>query len=1547
MTFMRSLFSSKHLEAKAMQRTLLALVCLVLTGTAWAQTQSNREQEFLPEVVDFELQPGVMYIVQPNADGSAKEVTLNANAVSGKLNGLRVAKMPATPSIDKQAPILFIPAGVTLNVTGANASGMNGAGAGIYVPSGAELIITGAGTLNATGGNAANGENGEDGHNPHDVDNIHGADFAFWVDELEQSASPGMQYSGAGGKGGNGGGGAGAGIGGIGGQGGRGGAGGASVHKSNITDNNRYNGLSGSAGQNGSAGVSMGKVSIMGTVHVNATAGVAGTKGGNGGIQGWSYVQRVSASILSMHHNVAGGGGAGAGGGAGFGAAKGIGGGGAGAGGGAGGGSGAFDWKAQNNNNRQSQDHRSCRAYSATGIGAGAGTPATRGSQTRAADTGGTNGDYPSLGGKGSSVGGQAGAAGGNGELYIGENAVVNGGEKTTEDAPNDLNITLTFKNNEFTSTGTKADNVTVGTINNVVIGDPLPTLEEATYKLNATSKYFAGYYTNDKGLGSRMYKGDLTKVAQAVAFSKAQTLYAHFSHNQHRVNWDYSYDNKGVLTDITTEKIKYGKLIFHFRGLADDYRIMSVGSVPEFTVPVASPKHPLEGHLINSGLITLVQGEGTEDANKTVNLETTGEGNNANFTMHLTDDQLSQFIGYEFIPLNAANDADAANDWIKTTNADGHVTTFSFIGNEPENCFPLTWTVTLENLAMYPDVIYAQPLYKNGGDWPVISQTIHTLGVECRMDAGQGDKVGPESSRTYTFSYPVWKQDNQATPQDYQYRLGLTGFRLNGQTYFLNESAPQTPLEHYISESGTSDANIITWTKYNADNTKKIVMTLGRPDIPVLRLDVNDGNTHTATLDNGQPELVVTTYGGTIKAPNKTYTASRAGYKFLGWADDKDATEPTEDPEDDSKLKYDENLTPYTSTNTIYAVWAESVPPTITTDHIDYAQAGASIYVNVTDNEELAAEHPVKYIVLSEPLDHTPTKDDFNTAGDAAYVSGDQYRVDVTTMPTAYVYILATDAAGNTTIMSSGQIKTDGIAPEYSIYPEGNVCNFICKITITDNNALSNVYVKIGNAGEYTAVQEEWITKTDAKNWNVSIPIPENATQDALGGIKYSFYAVDAAGNQTVPYENFVTMFYDHAWDEGHSHIGMIYKDGDYKQVTYYNCTHDCGHIWVKDYTVGTTTFGMPNTEEAEKAKYQHTSGLSTDAEKLYQEQGLMREPTSAFLEDECPIVVYNSSKQIVAIEHAINNAITLTNGMVNDTYTFKLLDNANIERNSSGFTSNNVISTPANGKPITIDLGGMGLLVNGEPANESASPNPTSITGNAKVKILLTDNGETPYTNKSKVTGSPIEYQRNFAATARSGKWQALYVPIAADITGYDCGTATAVETTGDNPHLTINKGTTSIVANNLYFVRSAQGTINLESSDNILSPKPASDTEGQIGSTDFTMHGCYTDFTAEADGAFWVMTNGGKFTRVKAKSHQRPYHWYVTAPAGASELQIAAFFSLFDEGDPTAIEDVEIQEVETAKSIYTLDGIRLSNDAQLKAGLYIINGKKVIIK
>lgn len=94
-------------------------------------------------------------------------------------------------------------------------------------------------------------------------------------------------------------------------------------------------------------------------------------------------------------------------------------------------------------------------------------------------------------------------------------------------------------------------------------------------------------------------------------------------------------------------------------------------------------------------------------------------------------------------------------------------------------------------------------------------------------------------------------------------------------------------------------------------------------------------------------------------------------------------------------------------------------------------------------------------------------------------------------------------------------------------------------------------------------------------------------------------------------------------------------------------------------------------------------------------------------------------------------------------------------------------------------------------------------------------------------------------------------------------------------------------------------------------------------------------YDNFTAKTGlGFYWGEANGGAFTMKAGKA-------YLAVEQAVA--QGAQKFSL--EGNATGIEAVE-QADEANRVVYTLDGRRVMNE-KLAKGLYIINGKKVLVK
>ena len=291
-------------------------------------------------------------------------VTFSNSTVGG--SGMTVA--------DGATVVIFVPTNVTLTAIGANGSGRTGGGAGIRVAETATLVITGEGTVNATGGNAGNGEDGNNGGNG------------------------GKSIVGSGGSGGAGGGGAGTGIGGCGGLGGIGGI--CEKHNGSTYASDKTSGGTqcATAGGYGGDGESMGTVYVVGTIILTATNGEEGTPGGKG-----NTGQRTRNGDEWF-----GGGGGGGGGGAGSSSTNSIGGGGSAGGGGASGAIGLMD----GSDNYYHKNYDMWNPWNVSGCGGQGGGSGTRPGES--AD----NSMWIS--------GGVAGAEGGIGTLYVSPTATVN-----------------------------------------------------------------------------------------------------------------------------------------------------------------------------------------------------------------------------------------------------------------------------------------------------------------------------------------------------------------------------------------------------------------------------------------------------------------------------------------------------------------------------------------------------------------------------------------------------------------------------------------------------------------------------------------------------------------------------------------------------------------------------------------------------------------------------------------------------------------------------------------------------------------------------------------------------------------------------------------------------------------------------------------------------------------------------------------------------------------------------------------------------------------
>lgn len=404
-------------------------------------------------------------------------VTINNSSYYNGVIGVPGLKVDTGATV-----VLYIAPGCTLKVYGSNASGTIGGAPGIWVPSGATLVLTGGGTLNAIGGAAASGISGSNGY-----------------------GGSGTNYC-KGGKGGNGGGGAGAGIGTPGGNGGDGGAGGTWSPES----------YTGKYGRPGISANSIGTIyNTNNSVTINASGGSAGGSSGGGG-SGGTYVG--GSTDLN-------GGGGGGGGGRG-GSAQNIGIGGTGGGGGGGGGSANSGW-----------------GGSGGGGGAFGGSGGSGGSYN-SYDNGNANGrsGYSASNTYGGSGGAKAtsqyanndkntaGGPGGNGGNSYSGSATVSTGYN------NSISYSLTLYGNSgvFGSSSSTTKTVYYGIAPSRVT------------KPTRTGYTFTGYYTSSTGgyqvfdgngdPVASAYSGSITDSSKAWIYADNRSLYAQWTPTKYTV---------------------------------------------------------------------------------------------------------------------------------------------------------------------------------------------------------------------------------------------------------------------------------------------------------------------------------------------------------------------------------------------------------------------------------------------------------------------------------------------------------------------------------------------------------------------------------------------------------------------------------------------------------------------------------------------------------------------------------------------------------------------------------------------------------------------------------------------------------------------------------------------------------------------------------------------------------------------------------------------------------------------------------------------------
>ena len=244
------------------------------------------------------------------------------------------------------------------------------------------------------------------------------------------------------------------------------------------------------------------------------------------------------------------------------------------------------------------------------------------------------------------------------------------------------------------------------------------------------------------------------------------------------------------------------------------------------------------------------------------------------------------------------------------------------------------------------------------------------------------------------------------------------------------------------------------------------------------------------------------------------------------------------------------------------------------------------------------------------------------------------------------------------------------------------------------------------------------------------------------------------------------------------------------------------------------------------------------------------------------------------------------------------------------------------------------------------------------AFLTISLSD-GE-PYTNNSQFNGRDISYTRTFNNT----KWQALYIPFSLNyndwkndfevayingIRQYDKNDDGAIDETIMDV-IKIKEG--SLIPNTPYLIKAKSvGEKTFSLTDATLYPAEENSIDCRTTIAEYTFTGTYSTIpSATLIANQYYAMGGGELIISDGSNDLKPYRWYMkidarspmyntSNPAKAITINVVG-----EESETTGI--CQLQMSNDKLPVYDLNGRRVSENS-LKPGVYIKNGKKVIIE
>lgn len=242
-----------------------------------------------------------------------------------------------------------------------------------------------------------------------------------------------------------------------------------------------------------------------------------------------------------------------------------------------------------------------------------------------------------------------------------------------------------------------------------------------------------------------------------------------------------------------------------------------------------------------------------------------------------------------------------------------------------------------------------------------------------------------------------------------------------------------------------------------------------------------------------------------------------------------------------------------------------------------------------------------------------------------------------------------------------------------------------------------------------------------------------------------------------------------------------------------------------------------------------------------------------------------------------------------------------------------------------------------------------------------ILTD-GEA-YTNNSQLNNQKIFYTRTF----NNAKWQSLYIPFSMSYDDwkddFDVAYINGIRQMDTNNDNVIDKTIMdiekiedgSLIPNTPYLIKAkTNGKKTIHVNDATLYPAEENSIDCSTTIAKYTFTGTYSTIPAAVllENEYYAM-GGGAIIMTDGVSNLKPYRWYVKAEARSpmyNTTHAAKTFTIevdddVEENNTTGISCVSQNKRET-NIVHDLNG-RVVNEKALTHGIYIKNGKKIVIQ